>query len=504
MFMKRSSSTFAPRMADTPFEPARQIETTEETVFSRAAKAAACVLIAGATVALFLFAYVFYFYAWTRERSFNSLSAAVLYYGVPAGLAGLLFSALALGRRAKINLALVCVSLFSSLYSAEFLLRVLRPAYFEPAYPVMVNIQRAPDKAAQAAKLGKRYNVSIDARTGREIVGVLRTQGFEAVPIMSPRALRIGGGELIPLGAIANKLTVLCNESGSWVTYESDEHGFNNPRHVWQSNVEIAAMGDSFAHGYCVPREQSFVGLLRQRYPAILNLGMAGNGPLLDLAGLTEYLPTFKPKVVLWFYFENDLLDLLNEKRSKLLTRYLESGFRQNLLGKQNDIDRALMQDVEREKALEAAEPLKKEREKTDAAAAVMDFAKLNAVRGTLNLVDGTAREEIQAAAELHGPVMDALREILSGAKNRVEGWGGKLYFIYLSGNDKYIDESRKERGRILQLVAALNIPLIDMAPVFQAEADPLSVFPFRGPGHYNEKGHRLVAERVLSVLSSQ
>jgi hypothetical protein len=33
------------------------------------------------------------------------------------------------------------------------------------------------------------------------------------------------------------------------------------------------------------------------------------------------------------------------------------------------------------------------------------------------------------------------------------------------------------------------------------AQGDPLSLFPFRRPGHYNAAGHRIVAEVVLEAL---
>ena len=98
-------------------------------------------------------------------------------------------------------------------------------------------------------------------------------------------------------------MTVLCNESGDYVTYHSDQHGFHNPKEVWQSSrVEIAAVGDSFVQGYCVPSDQNFVSLIRNRHPATLNLGMAGEAPLLMLAtmqGVSAALSTKNRLVVL-------------------------------------------------------------------------------------------------------------------------------------------------------------------------------------------------------------
>jgi len=59
------------------------------------------------------------------------------------------------------------------------------------------------------------------------------------------------------------------NENGDWIRYRSDGRGFNNPDTVWRSRrVDIAALGDSFTHGFCVPGNENFVDLIRQREDA--------------------------------------------------------------------------------------------------------------------------------------------------------------------------------------------------------------------------------------------
>ena len=101
----------------------------------------------------------------------------------------------------------------------------------------------------------------------------------------------------MPFGGISNRVTVLCNESGEWITYQSDEHGFQNPKGTWQSgHIDIAALGDSFAHGYCVPSDKSFVAFDPTAYPRSLNLGMAGNGPLLMLAASKSICQAIRAK----------------------------------------------------------------------------------------------------------------------------------------------------------------------------------------------------------------
>src|SRR5262249_1090715 len=173
--------------------------------------------------------------------------------------------------------------------------------------------------------------VDFDTRTKLDLIRDLESHNIRAIPAIAPGFLlkrqgdgteksmvKINGVERLPLGGIANTVTVFCNEDGKYVIYESDEHGFHTPKGIWNAgHLDIAAVGDSFVQGYCVPSDQNFVSLIRKHYPATLNLGELGNGPLAELATLKEYLPSLRPKAVLWVYFEgNDLDDLAREKYS--------------------------------------------------------------------------------------------------------------------------------------------------------------------------------------------
>src|SRR5262249_31744729 len=54
---------------------------------------------------------------------------------------------------------------------------------------------------------------------------------------------------------------------------------------------------------------------------------------------LVEYGLPRRPSTVVWLFYENDPGDLLSEQKSPLLHGYLESDQRQDLLGKQREID---------------------------------------------------------------------------------------------------------------------------------------------------------------------
>jgi hypothetical protein len=85
--------------------------------------------------------------------------------------------------------------------------------------------------------------------------------------------------------------------------------------------------------------------LLRSRFNGVINLGVGGFGPLLELAALTEYLRPLQPPVVLWGFFEgNDLTeDLPSESHSPLLDTYLrDESFSQGLIGRREEVEAAL------------------------------------------------------------------------------------------------------------------------------------------------------------------
>jgi lysophospholipase L1-like esterase len=294
---------------------------------------------------------------------------------------------------------------------------------------------------------------------------------------------------------------VLCNEGGQWVDYQSDRYGFNNPAEVWESEpVEIAALGDSFTHGYCVPPAQNFVALIRQRHSATLNLGIAGDGPLLMLATLTEYLTSLKPRVVLWFYFEgNDLDNLHTESKSAVLRSYLQDGYTQPSLMRQGDIDRAIVGEIPRLRA--EGERLRTQRLNRPLAEKLIVFAKLSTLRQQLGLVGAV---EAGATVAVERANMELFRDVMLQARTRVERWGGRLVFVYLPDWDRYAGNTALQaakRGEVIDTARGLGIPVIDVDPGFLAHGDPLSMFPFRRPGHYNAAGHRVVAEAVLDAL---
>jgi len=434
------------------------------------------------------------------------------------GLIGLGFVATRwLNPAAKVNLALVVLFSLLSLYAGELLLAFTASARanFERNRWLTFPNDATPESTQARLNKNSTAQSAFDRRDKLQVIADLEREGRTAYPAVVPhavltwdnpdsmktlRALSIDGEETLPLGGVANVLTVFCNESGEYVTYHSSERGFHNPPGVWNDDRSaVVAVGDSFTHGACVPTEDSFVGVIRARHPRTINLGMDSNGPLMMLASLKEYGARVRPKTVLWFYFEgNDLKDLEHERHSPLLRQYLTGGYTQSLWDRQDSIDQALKAYIEQT------------RQGLGAQIGLEKTIKLHHVRQIFTRwragrqdVDAGRASELYFSAEATDEKMQQFRDVLVEAMTTVHGWGGELHFVYLPEWERYAkpEAANKNRERVLRLVTDLKLSLIDLHPVFAGHPDPVGLFPFRGNYHYNVAGHRLVGEAVLRAL---
>ena len=482
-----------------------------------AAKIANAGLAAGALLCMLAFAYFFYVYTLTGERTFVSWSYAALYYALPLTAAVALLASLRLRPEYRVKLLLLCSSVVISLYVLEFGLESWQSIYGLTDMPVIGHLQEvSEDKSADAARLSRQWGVDIDARSGREVLAALRRDGLDIVPVIPPNVVLIeepdgtirspitsNGHELVPLSAVSNRVTLLCNENGQWVRYESDRFGFNNPDAIWQlPAIDIAVIGDSYVHGYCVPPDRNFVALIRRQRPATLNLGMAGDGPLLMLATLKEYARRAKPRVVFWCYFEgNDLENLQSERRSGILESYLHDAFTQPHLAAQDELDHALLEELPRLEA--TAEQRRQKARQNRRAADLGAFFRLSMLRQRTGLVGGASVDQA-TIADLRGRNLAVFQEVLRQADRLVKSWDGRLIFVYLPGWERYTNAwspGEQLHADVIQQVRAIGIPIVEVDAAFAAHDDPLSLFPFRRPGHYNEKGHRVVADALITAL---
>ncbi len=439
---------------------------------TRATKFASLVLVLAALISGLAFVYTLYRYG----RHYPSV------YLVFPIAAGLLLASLRLRPSHRVGLAMITISTGFSLLLIEVFLQ-----YW---------LAGIPRRAAEA------QGQDFDSRTLVEVVRDFRSRGVDAYPAFSSWLIRSptdgqpdlivksGGQTLLPLGGVSNKRTVLCNETGDFAVYESDEHGFSNPKGLWrEGSLQLVLVGDSFAHGACVAPAENFAGVLREQYPATLNLGIHGSGPLAELATLREYLPALRPKFVVWFYYEdNDLTDLASELKNPMLLRYLDPTHRQGLPEQQAQIDSTVAAYLNQGLASTPA---------ANVGTQLFGIMKLNAIRTILGLT-----LQVKTDSFDYKP----MRRVLAEAKRTTESWGGKLYFVYLPGPGRYFSPRQRQqldamRERVLPMVREQGIPVVDVVQVFAANGNPQQMFVYPG-SHYNNRGYRVAATAVRDALS--
>jgi len=413
------------------------------------------------------------FYAYYRAEVTHQGAGVEKYFKYYlVSLAGVFFWGITLRLRENIraNIVTMAISLVVGLYMIEGGLTFFRPYH--------------SNATATATAAGVEY----DQRTKLEVIEDLIAEGIDAVPAARPNNKLILDKRLLPLGGISKKTTVGKNESGRYSIYPSDRYGFNNPDSEWDAKeVKWLLIGDSFTEGSTVQPGEDIAGQLRViTQKSAINLGWSGNGPLTELAALVEYAKAIRSKrVVLWLYYEeNDLTrDLTREKAVSLLMKYMENGFSQNLISRQNEIDDMFGEHIEGMKA-----------------AYKTQWMRLIEVRRAIDFDNKIA---VDVDVDVDDPLF---AKILTNAKARVESWRGMLYFIYLPDYSRYNNKAVfsshdrfMKKSEVLDLVKGLDIPVIDIhKEVFVNHPDSLSLFPLRKRGHYNAKGYAEVAKAIV------
>ena len=290
---------------------------------------------------------------------------------------------------------------------------------------------------------------------------------------------------ILPFSGLSNSETIHCNENGYYSIYKSDRYGFNNPDEEWdKKEIEYLVVGDSFVHGACVNRPNDISSVLRNlSNKSVLNLGISGNGPLIEYATLREYLNN-NVKKVLWVYFDgNDFSDLNIEKENNILINYLKDlNFTQNLKLKQNEIN-DIVHNITKKKEI-GRNIFKFE---------LIRFIKIY-----------NTRTSIFSLPEPEMPKSE-FKKILQLVKELTDKNDTKLFFVYLPEYSYYKSNyGNKNYNLIKNIVKELKIPFIDIhKDILETEQNPLKLYPFEISGHFNVIGYKKVAETIYKFTKN-
>jgi hypothetical protein len=339
-----------------------------------------------------------------------------------------------------------------------------------------------------------------DTRNPNDVFAALVKAGIDISPMYNPPPLLplIANGKIpsfLPLSSKSRSISLGCNEGDQrdFPIWRTDRYGYNNDDTVYAYPERILIVGDSFAQGSCVQQSQNVAALLRRAgYPAS-STGIGGYGPMLALATLKEYGEQFKPKIVLWFYFDgNDISDLREkELRSTFLLQYLKDGFSQNLINHQDQVDAFW-----NSRAWAAAQHEFESRPDLQEAWERKLDENLPLVRKLLG-DDLFSLKTDEDDINIFGRVLEI-------AKRRVAAWGGRIVFVMIPNMDDYKGRIPPWRLRVLEVVRQIGLPIVDVDVALRSGGDPLQYFPVRGQwGHFNPRGYALMAHQIIAELES-
>lgn len=287
------------------------------------------------------------------------------------------------------------------------------------------------------------------------------------------------------LGGKSKVKNLDCNENGYYSFFYTDRYGFQNDDNLWdEALLDKVFIGDSFGLSSCVNKVDTIVENLKKKNNQlkIINLSWGGNGPLSSYASLIEYGSDKSFKKLIWFFFENDFENLNQEKKNRILKKYVEDEFfTQNLKKKQFQIN-SLIDSLHKkaEENLLISGQHKKKRN-------IIGFLKLQKIR---SFVAYTGKIQYD---------LDLLEKIFKKTKNYADKNNIELTIIYLP--DFYETKTNKDSPKkiiLFSILDELNIEYLDFFESVKKIKNPLSIFPNERWGHYNEKGYKLLSEFIF------
>jgi hypothetical protein len=427
--------------------------------------------------------------------------AGAIIVGIIAAAAAALLACLAARLEVKRNVAVLAAAICLSFIAGNYALKLSGRSLAAILETKLFRRSEAPP-APSAHGAGFVSPRPPDSRQWSEVRTALAAAGIHGPSIFedNPPSLLplLANGKiapLLPLSGQSGSVLLACNEGDQrdFPIWHTDRYGFNNDDTVYAYADRMMIVGDSFAQGSCVQQSENVAALLRRAGYPTSTVGIGGYGPIFALATLKEYGEQFKPKIVLWFYFDgNDISDLRDkELRSAFLLQYLKDDFSQNLIARQNEVDAFW-------KSRAWMAPLRE----------------FQASRGLQQAWEGKLDENLPLVRKLLGADLFSLKtdedditifgQVLEIAKRRVAGWGGRIVFVMIPNWDDYNGHIPPWRLRVLDTVRQIGLPIVDVDSAVRAGGDPLQYFPVQGQwGHFNPRGYALMAQQIIDELEA-
>jgi hypothetical protein len=305
--------------------------------------------------------------------------------------------------------------------------------------------------------------------------------------------------DFFPLGSISNSNMLHCNENGYYSIYKSDKYGFNNGNYDWdrdQKKIDFFLIGDSFVHGACVNFRDTINGVLRKKYNLnVINVGMSGTGPLVQFATLKEFMKLKKTKKYIWFYYDgNDLENLNQELKNPILQMYLND----NTFNQQSPINHykadLIFEDILK-KEIDSRNILKKKN-----LGVFSKFLKLHHLVRLKNEFFRNIMKKFEKEVEKK-ELLEKYKIIIQKANIEIQKENAELILAYIPNVNTFRNLQNENNKKEIKEIAKLNnLKFIDFEQLIKNKVSkPLSLYPelSKSEIHFNEKGYKFIAEII-------
>ena len=307
-------------------------------------------------------------------------------------------------------------------------------------------------------------------------------------------------------------------ESGIYhVFYTPDMYGFQHNSNTLYLNSDIVMVGDSFGISSCVnPPYTTKFQLEKKLKKKILNLSVQGTGPIAQMKIAAKYAANTNFDIFIWFYYEgNDWTEIEESIDTNLFKK--EAHTNQNLFLKKNYVPREeginilnSQKDVMVDYKALLADQIKLKQHKIDykwqnEKLVIFKIFLAEKLRGLSSLIKYFKNYPELQGYQQYDQTVNEMNIFLNNKMIK------KKYIYYLpkytrlshkSKNHPEVKNLNKQKEMVKMTANKYNFEFIDGSEFFHNRSNPLDIFHYGLPGHYNENGYKLLAEHIGSVIS--
>jgi len=295
-----------------------------------------------------------------------------------------------------------------------------------------------------------------------------------------------------------------CAEDLEYKIIKNDKYGFKNSNSIYEKKINVILLGASHAEGFCYTSQDDIAGNLIKKNINTLNLGVAATGPLVSLGVLREFAPIYRPKNIIYLYFESNNLDFLKwEKEDKDLIKYLNKNHRTNYTDRLSEIEEFLVS-IEKE-SIEIAKVKANQSQPTNKGkkeyflASIRDILEINILRSKFKKFFLSKNPSND---------LDLFYNIVYEMKAEAQKLDAKFTFVYVPNWERFFNKNSNLhpvmnlKETIIEKLRVDQIDIIDLTDFFGDAKNLNDYYPLGFIGHFNKKGYRKIAEIIKQRIS--